>query len=479
MPFDLEINDASLWSNALFGKANLGDKRLTKRLVQMGTQLSKSTGASLAKSCEGDSALLEGGYRFLRNDSVSAEAIAASGHEATACLADDISLILAIEDTTSVVYPHEVTKELGYTGSKVDAKHKGYLVHSTMLVDATTRKTIGLVAQNRWCRADTDYGKRAHRAKRCYQEKESYKWEKNSKAISERLGAKKMERTLSVCDRDADVYEYIQYKLERNERFIIRACQNRQLTSSRKTLFNYLSDVTPLGKYEVEIAQKSHRKKRKVELSLSASTVILPPPAGKRKAEHLKPVTLNVVHAREIVSNSQESALEWVLLTTEDISTFEKTRNITRYYELRWRIEDFHKAWKSGTKVEGLRMQSSENLEKMLVLLSFVAIRLLQLKEHFEQDKFTTLPEGARNKCTEVLNDTEWKVLWRTATKSALPKEPPTASWAFKAIARLGGWTDSKKTGKVSWATIWNGWFKLNERVKGFLLAQQMMAADL
>ncbi|MGT2992603.1 IS4 family transposase, partial [Legionella pneumophila] len=51
----------------------------------------------------------------------------------------------------------------------------------------------------------------------------------------------------------------------------------------------------------------------------------------------------------------------------------------------------------------------------------------------------------------------------------------PDASWAYKAIAKLGGWTDSKRTGKAAWSTIWNGWSNLNERIEGFLIAQSIL----
>ncbi|HAU1962594.1 TPA: hypothetical protein F8R58_16030 [Legionella pneumophila] len=39
---------------------------------------------------------------------------------------------------------------------------------------------------------------------------------------------------------------------------------------------------------------------------------------------------------------------------------------------------------------------------------------------------------------------------------------------------QTGGWTDSKRTGKAAWSTIWNGWSKLNERIEGFLIAQRI-----
>lgn len=473
----LPIDNSSEWAASLFDQAKLGDKRLTNRLIQITDQLSSNTGDSLSKSCNGDEALLEGGYRFLRNDRVKTNDIAIAGYDSTARIALNSKLLLAIDDSTSVVYRHEASKLLGYTTNKVDAKSRGFMVHSTILLDAASEKTLGLISQNRWCRPKSDYGKRATRRTLPYKEKESYKWERNSRDTAERLG-EQLSNTISVCDREADIFEYIQYKLSNNQRFIVRACQNRVL-STNTTLFKHLASQTKLGTYEIEIAQKSNRKKRTALLELSASKVIfvLPRRYGNQD-ETLEEITLNVVHAKEI-TNDPDNALEWILLTTEDISTFDKARQITRYYELRWRIEDFHKAWKSGTKVEKLRMQAEDNLEKMLVILSFVAIRMLQLKEHFEKESIEESKDMEQQSCEGILSSTQWKVLWATIVKKALPTKPPSAAWAYSAIAKLGGWTNSKRTGKASWATIWNGWFKLSERVSGFLLAQEILADDL
>ena len=71
----------------------------------------------------------------------------------------------------------------------------------------------------------------------------------------------------------------------------------------------------------------------------------------------------------------------WILLTTETVKTFEDCRTVLRFYELRWRIEEFHKAWKTGAGVERQRMQSADNLERMAVILMFVAVRLIQIRE--------------------------------------------------------------------------------------------------
>jgi hypothetical protein len=469
----IDVENAAAWSEAIFGKCSLGDKRLTKRLIQMGKQLSSSTGVSLSKSCEGRDDLIEGSYRFLRNDRVKALQIAEGGYDATRDLAETIPLLLAIEDTTSLSYSHEASKELGDTSSKANAKKRGYIVHTTMLMDAHKEKTIGLIAQERWCRDVTEHGKKHRRKNTAYEKKESYKWEKNTHQLERRLG-NKLKDVISICDREADVYEYIQYKIKHDQRFIVRAVHNRQVADSTEYLLSHLEEAKTLGSYTIEIAQKNNRKKRMVELDLKVKVLTLRPPRRVVSGEtELKPITVNIVIAKEKHLVTDE-VLEWVLLTTEAITTFEEARKITRYYELRWRIEDFHKAWKSGTGVENQRMQSPENLEKMIVILSFSAIRLLQLKEYFEHNEFSLQAEDVCISCEELLTEIEWKVLWKTVEKKEFPLKTPSAAWAYQAIARLGGWSNSKRTGKAAWSTIWDGWFRLTERVEGCMLAQSL-----
>ncbi|HAT8934782.1 TPA: IS4 family transposase, partial [Legionella pneumophila subsp. pneumophila] len=100
--------------------------------------------------------------------------------------------------------------------------------------------------------------------------------------------------------------------------------------------------------------------------------------------------------------------------------------------------------------------------------------RLLQLKEYFEYPTTLVINDSSTS-CDELLTDAEWKVLWNSVERKSLPEKIPTAAWAYKAIAKLGGWTDSKRTGKAAWSTIWKGWFRLQERVEGLRIANELM----
>ncbi|MHB1945930.1 MAG: hypothetical protein ACYCPE_11905 [Metallibacterium sp.] len=101
------------------------------------------TACGLAKPCEGESAALLGSYRLLRNDEVSPEAITKGS---VGCVARQArphpGVLLAVEGTTRVSYAHAAA-DLGATGSRREAKHRGYLMHSGRLGQASGRQARG------------------------------------------------------------------------------------------------------------------------------------------------------------------------------------------------------------------------------------------------------------------------------------------------------------------------------------------------
>ena len=94
--------------------------------------------------------------------------------------------MLPIEDTSTLCYRHNMTKELGHTGTYKQSSSKGILVHSVLMIDAETEQTIGLAEQHRWCRKDEGFGTENDRKRRRYETKESYKWQRSSEALSRR-----------------------------------------------------------------------------------------------------------------------------------------------------------------------------------------------------------------------------------------------------------------------------------------------------
>lgn len=456
------ISDVQTWSESTFGKCTLGDARRTRRLVKMAASLARNTGQSVVKSIDDDSQV-EGAYRLLRNTQILSQDIAEGGFYATAALARNEGTLLALEDTTSLSFRHSVAEELGYIGP-TSQKKKGMQVHSVLLLNARSKETLGLIEQTRWCRQASQFDSKNQRAAQDYRDKESFKWQRSSEAMAERLGDT-MKHTISVCDRESDVYEYMHYKVSTEQRFVLRTHYNRKLDATAVKLFDTVRDLEGAGAYEVAIEQKGGRPARTATMELAYAPVRVLAP--DRKQRDFSPIELTVVRCREISKCPQP--VEWILLTTEQVKSAEDARRIVGYYEARWKIEEFHKAWKSGgTQIEKSRLQSVGNLERMAVILAFIAVRLLQLREVVRLDK-----ELISKDCSHILTESQWRLLWRKQEKKAYRKKSlPTIEWAYYALARLGGWKDSKRTGRVGWNALWEGWFKLEMLVEGYELAQ-------
>lgn len=456
------MQEEAAWSQQMFGGCALGDTRRTARLVDVARRMASQLGQSLARCCEGDAAAMLGSYRLLRNAQVEPEAIRAGGFTRVAEQVQAHRLLLAVEDTTSVSYTHAGAQTLGALSNHKDAKRRGYEVHSVLLLDADSEHTLGLIEQQVWCREAAAFGKKHQRKQRPYVEKESYKWERASQQVALRLGTA-MSHTISVCDRESDVYEYLAYKHQHQQRFVVRSQTDRCVAHPDHRLWRALDHSAPrLTTYTVQIPQRAGRKARQATLELRSITLDLEPSRANQA------VPMNVVLAQEIDAPAGVEALRWVLLTSEAVAQAHEALKVVHCYSLRWRIEEFHKAWKSGIGVERQRFQEPANLERMLAITAFLAVRLLQLREHLQVP--ADAPEPT---CGRVLSETEWKVLWHSTERTGLPIGQPSARWAYRAIAKLGGFADTKRTGRPGWDTIWHGWFRLQERVEGYLLSQQ------
>jgi hypothetical protein len=422
--------------------------------------------------CVGDDAAAEAAYRMIRNKHIDPLALEEGPFSVIAEQCAKRDTVLAIQDTMALVISTTLGESLGEIG-KDGSGGRGFQVHSTLAVDANSAEPIGLLDQIRWQRSDSRPGKKT-RKNRAYKDKESYKWEKASKRIAERVAT--MNNIITVCDREADIHEFLQYHLEHNQRFVVRATQDRVLEAEQGRLWKYMEQRPIIGKYEVRISQRgaqrgkgsgnrAARRQRIASMRLRSAKITLLPPQNRRVA--LRSIQVNIVLAREINCPQDETPLEWMILTTEPIATKQAAETVIHYYELRWLIEEFHKSWKSGCRIENRPVQAADNLERLAVITAQVAVRLLQLRSVAEAK-----PEQP---CDCILTRDEWHCLWTTVEHTKrIPRKPPTVLWALRAIAKLAGWRDTKQTGRIGWAMLWNGWSKFEDRVAGWRLAKEV-----
>lgn len=455
-----QVEDARCWAQAVFGGAELGDARRTQRLVDVAARLAAQTGASLVQACEGVRAAKDGAYRWLRNPQVEPEAVRQGGFAQTAAQVQE-QVVLAVEDTTTLSYRHPGAARLGDLGGPAEARSRGFFVHSVLLLEEASGRTLGLAAQQLWQRDAAARGQRAHARQRPPEVKESAKWGQSTRRLRALLGPQ-MAQVIAVCDREADIGTYLADKLAHGERFIVRAAQDRALAQEAPArLFTTLAQAPKRGTRRVPIPQRGGRAARTARLQLRSTRITLRGPHGHRGP----PLALNAVLAEERDPPPDTEPLRWLLLTSEPVDSTAAAGQVLRNYSLRWRIEDFHKAWKSGAKVEQLRLQEAAHLERMAAILAFVAVRLLQLREVLDD------PTRATQPCTRLLSQTQWQLLWvSTSPERRPPKQPPTLRWAYQALAKLGGFLDTKRTGRAGWDTLWRGWHTLEQRLAGYQL---------
>ena len=448
-------NDTEKWAKLVFGNAELGDPRRTKRLVQLSSDLANGASSSIVKSCD-TSAKIEAAYRFIRNKNIQPEDMADSGFQHTAQLVLQRPEVLAIQDTTGLTYKHSVTKELGEVSSSKtqNVKAKTLYAHSTLILDTQSEKVLGLANQKYYYREKKVTGTRGEQQLRPFEEKESFRWKASFEELKARLGD--TSNVIDVCDREADIFEYLAYHIENGHRFIVRAKENRQLTMPDKKLLDLIRTTQETCCYQVDIKQRGGRKARLAKLALSYHNITLKEPRRVKGAGNLN---LNVVICREIGDNL-EDPLCWQLFTSESIESAVDALKVVRNYELRWRIEEFHKVWKSdGTEVEKLRMQTKQNLQRIAVIQAFIAIRLMQLREVVQNEE-----ESKSINCEVCTTQFNWRILWLKIEKGKkVPNSPPSLHWFYYSLARLGGWYDSKRNGKVGIKALRDGWFKLME----------------
>ena len=135
------------------------------------------------------------------------------------------------------------------------------------------------------------------------------------------------------------------------------------------------------------------------------------------------------------------------------------------YYELRWLVEEYHKALKTGCCVEKRQLKTAARLEALVGLMSVVAVRLLRLKSLARTD-----PDVPAKRVVPNI----WLVMLKAARRGLDRVHDLTVGQFYREVAKLGGFLGRKSDGQPGWITIWRGWEKLNTYVQAASLASKL-----
>ncbi len=276
---------------------------------------------------------------------------------------------------------------------------------------------------------------------------------------------------IHVMDREADAYPLLVQLIANEHRFVVRLSRDRAVRSdeenageklkeaARKLEGMFELDVPISGRSKSPAPRRSKtfapREARVARLEFAATTLQL------RRPRYLtgEPqwLTINIVHVREVGAPAEAEPVEWLLATTDPISSVEQVRCIVERYRTRWVIEEFFKALKTGCAIEKRQHESYDALLKMVAICLPIAWRMLLLRALARAQ-----PDAP---ATTALTASQIDVLV-ACSSMRLPKNP-SAKQAFDAIALFGGHHPSN--GHPGWLVLGRGMEYLLAVERGWL----------
>jgi hypothetical protein len=439
------------WIETEMATLDLGDPRLNNRVIRMIELFSANPEASIPKAC-GSVADTKAAYRALKSEAVSAEEIRLAHARAAAERARTFARVLVHQDTMGLSLGGSSTKIRGL-GPMGQGGSRGLFVHSALM---TTPEGVplGIAYQQVWAREDAG-GKRQTRRNRLIEEKESFRWLETVDAV-ESLLPHEVEVWIAG-DREADIFELFAMPRRPGMELVVRATHERKIADEE---FDYLHAAVDaaavLGNMQVEVPRSRKRKERMATLEVRACTVTLMPPRNHLGRGDLSPVSVSVVRVLETQTVPEgEAPIEWMIITTVEVSSLEGAVEIVEAYAQRWKVERYHYVLKSGCGMEDLQLVSADRIERVLAMYTVVAWRLLYMT--YVARVAPDLP------CTAVLEDDEWKALYVVGSTKPrpVPEKPPTVRDAVRMVAMLGGFQGRKRDGEPGVQSLWTGFRRL------------------
>jgi hypothetical protein len=268
-------------------------------------------------------------------------------------------------------------------------------------------------------------------------------------------------RWIFESDREGDFYEPIERCRRNGIDFIIRGFRDHKLAQRDEHLFEALDRASVQGESRVQLRARNGEAARQATVSLRSCRVTL---KGPWRPEGMQAdVEVNVVEVREVAPPPGAEPLHWILLTSLPCQELAQLKRIVARYAMRWWIEQYHKALKSGAGIQESQLEYGFRIENLLAVLAIVAVRLVNTQWL------------ARNRPDEPV---EPESFGANALKILSAKyQAPAGGWTNRsvliALARLGGFLARKHDGMPGWQTIWRGWSKLIWMCEGLDILNQ------
>ncbi|MEX3937385.1 IS4 family transposase [Paraburkholderia phymatum] len=452
-------HDADDWASDEFGDANLGDARLSRRLVVLARRLASSPQVSLPQSLR--PAELKAAYRFFDNEQIDTNSVLAPHITQTLGRMNQVPVVLAIQDTTEFNLSHlRATEGLGYvTGDN----GRGFLMHSLLAV-TPEGLPLGVLGMKTWARPNEKLGSKYQRKSRAIHDKESIKWIEGIEHLAALKSRCPGTQLVGIGDRESDVYEFFAAERPAGVDWLIRAAWNRRARHPQGYLWQVVLATSPAGHTELQVPARGARVQRTARLTLRYAPVRLRPP--KARASQLCELDVFAIHVIEEDPPAGVEALEWMLLSSVPTTSPQQAFERLAWYARRWTIETWHRVLKSGCSIEARQFGTLDRFVRATALFAVVAWRIL----------YTTLLARLDGElpCEVVLQAVEWRALYCRVHRSTRPPDRvPSLAQAALWIASLGGYLNRRNDPPPGPTVMWRGFLALYEITEMYRIFRQ------
>lgn len=451
-----ELPGDNLWAGEQLASANFGHGARVTRAKAMLARAVQSPGGRLSDVFT-TPAELQGAYDFVEGE-VRPEAITTAFAEATIrALGDATSCFVPFDGSSLSLTDRTGKKGFGSVGKR-QLPTRGLKVIDAIGV-AMDGTPVGLLDLQWWARGPKSRGSRYVR--RRSGKTETRHWVQVVERVSDLFESKAPHCTpWFLGDRECDNSELLQTVAQPGRAFTIRSVQNRPVRlphGRRRPLRAHMKRHPVCGSYVVDVPGGPHRRARRSVLDMRFADVILDLP-DRTTGERI-PFPIRVVWAHERRPPRGEKPLDWMLLTNRDVTTFDEALAIVFSYCQRWRVEDFHKSWKSGhCNVEDTQLREMDHVLRWATMLAAIAMRVERLK-HLARTQPDLPADVALSQIEiEALRAAKTRIKKRTET---IPTGMPTIGQAVRWIAELGGYTGKSSGGPPGSITIARGFERL------------------
>jgi hypothetical protein len=431
-------------------------------------------------------------YRLFNNERIEPGTIQLPHYQRTRQRCSTHRVVLCVQDTSTLDYTHHKSKK--GLGSIERQNGQGLLQHSVLAV-LPNGQLLGVLNQ-RW-QVRVDAPKKESRKQRRSRWRESLFWAEGVEAVG---SAPPGTRFLTVTDRNGDCVETFDACGKSGHGWVIRAQHDRCVNDGKTHLWSLMQSQPILKTIKVNVPARAAKIKTNKGLGGKAqparratvavrvlSGVLLDPPKGD--TDHKTPRRMNVVYASEVDPPADvEEPIDWMLLTSEPVSSARQALTVIGYYRCRWIIEEYHKVQKQGCRLEKSQLRDVDALRRLAAIVGVSAVRLLWLRDLASQSIRTPASPKVRQHGGKKAQNTPaictaddpkmlraiMPPLWITVAARLLGMNDvrqltPRQFW--RAIAQRGGWIGRKSDGRPGWKVLWQGWHDMALLVEGAMLA--------